>query len=127
MIHKRKMNNCTTKLSILNINVNPAIIPMIDKYGPQATMLSFAFAFVLFYVSELNNRKKNQNLDNKEIQKKELEIKYLKQRVEHLEKINSMESEFTNVNQKIRKLEENLKKHMNSKTSEIIRKTKKNC
>lgn len=70
MIHKRKMNNCTTKLSILNINVNPAIIPMIDKYGPQATMLSFAFAFVLFYVSELNNRKKNQNLDNKEIQKK---------------------------------------------------------
>ena len=127
MIHKRKMNNCTTKLSILNINVNPAIIPMIDKYGPQATMLSFAFAFVLFYVSELNNRKKNQNLDNKEIQKKELEIKYQKQRVEHLEKINSMESEFTNVNQKIRKLEENLKKHMNSKTSEIIRKTKKNC
>lgn len=101
------------------------VADQLSKYGDAATLLSFVFAFILFYMSEFQNRvekrRTEKDIDTNEILK---ENKDLKKRINELENMVNIQNEVKKISKKLGQAEESLIKHMNQKTSQIINKTK---
>jgi hypothetical protein len=100
---------------------------IIKKYGAQATMLSFSFAFILFYIVELKHRKDSYTRKESDlINEKNFEtLNLLLDKLSQNEKVNSsLEMEVKDLKAKLTSTESSLHNHINNKTAQIIRKTK---
>jgi Na+/H+ antiporter NhaC len=106
--------------------LSKAATTLVVNYGYQATMLSFVFGFILFFIAEFKSRKEKLN-DNNEKKLNLLinEIGYLKDELSKLNKLESLENEINSLSKKLTNNEVSIKKPMVAKTAQNKKKTKK--